>query len=305
MRKRWVWHSSWVFGGVLLVSGLWAGEEDTQGDSARRKPAADEATHDEATCTGCAAEAVWGRFVEHLQRQGKAGLIPEGLLPQSEEAAETPEEAEAQRVAREKFQRLLQGTDPIRGVLFRLSPDMINLDEALTPFPIGTPIAQEKLPRVRELATRLAQSEDPFLAPYGVLNCARLDLQQGDFASAIDPLEKLTRSCSFLPRKDAYRLLADAYIEKGDDALAVLSLQFLKLECGAIDTGGVTWADEELKKIRDRKFAGPLDNSESSMRSIEKLILEREVGAHTQTRQERVEGIIDRVVKLLERQGGG
>ena len=117
-------------------------------------------------------------------------------------------------------------------------------------------------------------------------------------------LDPLARSPYFLPRWQARRSLAEAYVGLGDDTLAILELQFFLLDLLPEADGDRHWAQYQLKKIRAREHPGPLHHSEESMQSISRSLSGLEVGSETQAKEQRVEEILIKVAKLLERMGG-
>lgn len=247
-------------------------------------------------CAGCSAEAVWGAFVDYLRETGHEDLIPEDLQPLTGDETSDLE-------MRAEFQASLVRSDPVKGVLFKLSPALVNLD-ALFHEAGAEPLSAESLAKARELAASLRDSKNPYLAPYGLLFGAQMDLQAGDCAQAVKALEGLSKSCFFLPRKEAHRHLARGYSCAGDDTLALLELQFYMLDLPSQDETDRHWAQDELKKIRDKKHPGPLHQSEESMRSISTLIDGHDVGEPTQSKERRVEEILEKVATLLEKKAG-
>ena len=254
-------------------------------------------------CAGCSAEAVWKGFLDHLRETGHGDLIPPDALPPEKDEDDEDGDAAADRAARGAFPLSLVSGEPLRVILFKLSPDLVNID-AMFSEAAGEQLPPEKVEKARALAAKLRESKDPYLEPYGVLHGARLDIQAGDCPAAVKALEGLVKSCFFLPRREARRHLARAYSCVGDDTLALLELQFFLLDVPPQDEADALWAKDELKKIRDKKHPGPLHHSEENMRSISGLISGLDVGDPTQAKERRVEDILDKVAKLLEKKGG-
>jgi hypothetical protein len=255
------------------------------------------AAHDDKLCAGCSAEAIWAAFLEHLKAAGKADLIPPSALPVDEDE----ENGEPGRDGVD----LLSG-DPVKGILFQLSPDLVNLDALFSTWAAeARPPAGEELEKARALAGKLRDSKDPYLAAYGVHFGSRLDVAAGDCQKAVAALEGLVRSCHFLPRREARKTLAQAYTCTGDDTLALLEYRLFQVDLPAEDETERAWADGEIKKIREKEHAGPLHHSEASMKEIAVDIGQLEVGQPTQAKAKRVEDVLEKVAKLLEQQGGG
>jgi hypothetical protein len=275
-------------------------------------------------CSTCAAKEVWSGFVEHMKAKGRADLIPEEWLKAVEEKKDKKDDAkndepkngdlkngdlkngaaEDEKDLKPSFDP--EAGDPIRGVLFKISPDLINLD-SLFEFAEGKPLDPASAEKARALVEKLRAAKDPYLEAYAEFYGARLDVEAKSYEAARKPLEGLVESKHFLPRREARRYLAQAYRGLPDETLAVLELQFFLLDLPEENESDVVWAEEELKAIREKKAQkddGPLHDSEKSMRSISTLISGLDVGNPTQGKQLRVEDILDKVAKLLERKGG-
>ncbi|MBI4605487.1 MAG: hypothetical protein HY721_26275 [Planctomycetes bacterium] len=269
-----------------------------------------EASHGEK-CADCTAEAVWKGFLKHLQAQGRADLIPPGALGSKEEGeageSDPGDPSDPAGAPRAPVIDLLAG-DPVKGILFKLSPDLVNLD-AIAGGADGKPLGAEDAAKARALAEKLRASSDPYLEAYGTLHGARFDLEgpereKGACEKARAALEGLITSHHFLPRREARRSLAQAYSCLGDDTLALLELQFFLLDVAPEADADRAWAKDELRKIREKEHPGPLHHSEENMRSISESISGLDVGEGTQGKERRVEDILDKVAKLLEQKGG-
>lgn len=248
-------------------------------------------------CESCQAGDIWKSFQDHLRASGREDLVPaEPVLP--------PDSSPEGEPSAPKPKVDLQATDPIRGILFRMSNDLVNLD-ALFQEAEGKPLEGKQLEKARKLVAAIRASEDPFLRAYGDLHGARLDLESGEHAGAVKTLDGLVKSCWFLPKRDARRHLAAAYRGAGDDTLAILEIQFFLADLPPENEVDRAWAREELRRIREKDHQGPLHDSEASMRSISGLIAGLDVGEGTQAKSRRVEDVVDKVAKLLERLGGG
>jgi hypothetical protein len=274
-------------------------DEDSKADAQKLEQLAALEKNHAAKCAGCGAEAVWERFVEHLRALKHDDWIPKDLLPI--DSRDTDE-----GVTREEhvaYQQQLLASDVVKGILFKLSPELVNLD-ALYSEAAGQPLSAENLEKARALAAKLRESQDSFLPPYGILYGAMADIQAGECASALKALEPLLKSCFFLPRREAHRHLARAHSCAGDDTLALLEVQYFLLDLPEQSEADHAWAADELRKIRDKKHPGPLHHSEENMRSISTLISGLEVRDPTQQKERRVEDILAKVAELLERKAG-
>ncbi len=288
----------------FCLTGL-AGGEPAGSDGVKAAVDAAEADKHADKCAGCSAEAVWKGFIDRLRETGHGDLIPPDALPaeKDEDDDSAAGDAALDKGARGAFQLSLLSGDPVKGILFKLSPELVNID-ALFSEAASDQLKPEQVEKARALAAKLCASRDPYLEPYGVLHGARLDIQAGDCPAAVKALEGLVKSCFFLPRREARRHLARAYSCVGDDTLALLELQFFLLDVPPQDDADALWANDELKKIRDKKHPGPLHHSEENMRSISGLISGLDVGDPTQAKERRVEDILEKVAKLLEKKGG-
>jgi hypothetical protein len=288
---------------VFLASGL--GAADTRLPEPDKSLAGAGASRHPEKCESCQAGDIWKSFQDHLRASGREDLIPAEppgdptILPQEEETSPQGAEPPAPKPKVD-----LQATDPIRGILFRMSNDLVNLD-ALFQEAEGKPLEGKRLEKARKLVAAIRASEDPFLRAYGDLHGARLDLAAGDHAGAVKTLDGLLKSCWFLPKREARRHLAAAYRGAGDDTLAILEIQFFLADLPPENEVDRTWAREELRQIREKDHKGPLHDSEASMRSISTLLAGLDVGEGTQAKSRRVEDVVDKVAKLLELLGGG
>jgi hypothetical protein len=282
-----------LFAGFLMVADAGAaGLANAVAPKERPAPTAHE------KCDGCNAQDVWHGFLDHLVETGRSDLAPPGALEALEASrAEAPKERSKDDPPAPKVD--LQATDPIRGVLFRMSKDFVNLDALVTESQ-GKPLEGADREKAAALAEKLRGSEDPYLKAYGELHGARLDLDAGKADPAAGALEKLVESHHFLPKREARRLLSRAYRARGDDTLALLELQFFLEDLPAGNETDRAWARDELRRIRETKHEGPLHDSGKSMKSISGLIEGHEVGDGTQSKERRVEDILQKVAKLLE-----
>ena len=256
----------------------------------------------EAPETPSTPESVWHGFLEHLVDAGRSDLAPPGELEKLE--ASKPEEPK-ERSKDEPVPKVdLQATDPIRGVLFRMSKDFVNLDALVTESQ-GKPLEGADREKAAGLVEKLRGSDDPYLKAYGELHGARLDLEAGKAEESAKALEKLVESHHFLPKREARRLLARAHRARGDETLAILELQFFLDDLPPGNETDRAWARDELRRIRETKHEGPLHDSGKSMKSISGLIEGLEVGDGTQAKERRVEDILLKVAKLLEQKGKG
>jgi hypothetical protein len=271
----------------------------------------------EAPETPSAPEAVWHGFLEHLVETGRADLAPTSLAPfrsasddprgagdGSSPSLQGPGAKERSKDDPPAPKVDLQATDPIRGVLFRMSKDLVNLD-ALVSASQGKPLEGADREKAAGLVEKLRGSEDPYLKAYGELHGARLDLEAGKAEESAKALEKLVESHHFLPKREARRLLAQAHRARGDETLAILEIQFFLEDLPPGNETDRAWARDELRRIRETKHEGPLHDSGKSMKSISGLIEGLEVGDGTQSKERRVEDILDKVAKLLEQKGKG
>jgi tetratricopeptide (TPR) repeat protein len=223
------------------------------------------------------AYEVWKGFLDHLRALGREDLIP----------AQADEET---------FD--LATTDPVRGVLFRLSGDLIELD-ALFSEP-GRTLDADGRARAAALAARLSAAEDPYLKAYGDYFGARLDIERGEAPRAVRTLTELLRSPHFLPRRAAQKELAAAYRAAGDPTLAILELQLILAGLPPEAESERAWAKEELRKVRAASGLGPLAETGGRMASISELLRRHEVGGATQDEERRVEDVLVKIAALLE-----
>jgi hypothetical protein len=284
---------SWIGAGAGLAANAVAPEEKPR---TTRAPAAHE------KCDSCNARDIWRGFLEHLVETGREDLAPAGAL----EALKAEDEAAKERDEDEPPPPKVdfQATDPIRGVLFRVSKELVNLDALLVEAQ-GKPLEGADRERAAALVEKLRAADDPYVKAYGDLHGARLDLDAGKAEEAAQALEKLVVSHRFLPKREARRLLARAHRARGDDTLALLELQFFLDDLPPGNEADRAWANDELRRIRETKHEGPLHDSGKSMKSISGLIEGLDVSDGTQAKERRVEDILQKVAKLLEQKGKG
>lgn len=258
------------------------------------------------------AETVWRDFVKHLYRTDLEGLLPEELRNPK---GSIPPDSELD----------LQGTDPIRGFLFRTSSALIDLDELFQEAELGvtgsgrpeasTPEGAKEVGTVKEransnqlapasrlraqrLVRELSTSKNPYLRVYGDYYSARLDVGEKRFLDAQPKLEQLTRSRRFLPRQEAQRLLAQTYRGLGQPTLALLELQSFLTTLGPGQDSERAWGVEQLRQLSE-SHPGPLKEAGDDMQSIATLLRERRIGADTRERQRQVEVVLEKIVDLL------
>jgi hypothetical protein len=314
-----------IFLTSLLVGPAWSAEASVSGTTEPGK-ALDLPGHAHpGKCDACTAAAIWESFVQRLRTTGHEDLIPAdaendaapaggdvvdaggdavdagGDAAHEHESAESAESAPKHGAAKQNVD--LQATDPIRGVLFRMSNDLVNLD-AIFQEAQGKPLDEATREKAQKLAARIRSSEDPFLKAYGDFHAARLDLEEGKHSEAAKALDGLVKSCYFLPKREARRHLAGAYRGTGDDTLAILEIQFFLNDLPPENEVDRAWAREELRRIREKNHEGPLHDSETSMRSVSTLVSGLDVGEGTQGKARRVEDVIDKVAKLLDLMAG-
>jgi hypothetical protein len=221
---------------------------------------------------------IWAGFVEHLKAAGREDLLPAG----PDGAVLTPD---------------FKSGDPLLGVLFRLSPELINLHALFDEE--GGVAAADRAERARKLIDKVRGHDDPYVREYGEYFAARLALESGEAEEGARGLEKLLQSSRFLPRGEVHRQLALAYRRLGEETLAILELQFYLAGLSREESAHRFWAEEQLKEIR-QAHKGPLHDCAERARGISSLISLKQVGEPTQDKQRRVEEILDKVAKLLE-----
>jgi hypothetical protein len=258
------------------------------------------------------AETVWRDFVKHLYSTDLEGLLPEEFRNPK---GSIPPDSELD----------LQGTDPIRGFLFRTSSALIDLDELFQEAELGvtgsgrpeaqTPegakdveavtegvnanqLAPASRLRAQRLVHELSASKNPYLRVYGDYYSAWLDVGEKRFLDAQPKLERLTRSRRFLPRHEAQRLLAQTYRGLGQPTLALLELQSFLTTLGPGQESERAWGVEQLRQLSE-SHPGPLKEAGDDMQSIATLLRERRIGADTRERQRQVEVVLEKIVDLL------
>lgn len=239
---------------------------------------------------------VWEGFVEHLGSIGKSDLLPAA-------PGESDEPSETQHTEHGHPLPDLSEGDPILGILFRLSNDLINLHALFTEEERAKLDSTKWTARVEKLVNRLREEEDPYLKVYGEFFGARLALEREEFKEAAARFERLLQSPRFLPRGEAHRSLAEAYRGLGEETLAILELQFFLMDLPREATADRLWAQDELREIREH-HEGPLHDCADRARSISTLIGMKKVGESTQGKQRQVEDILEKVAKLLENHAG-
>ena len=287
---------AFLFGGLVLV-------QAADVESSERPHLEDEAEiHDETSL-----EAIWSRFVQHLEASGHEDLIPASAFAEEEDSESHEghdhfaEGAHAGHDHGEVVLPDLQKGDPVRGILFKLSKDLVVLDAWFEDAELAAKKGERRDRKIAEMIARLEATGDPWLASYGRSYAARQALEQKDVAKARELLESLVESKHFLDRANARRVLATAYREVGEETRAILELQFLLAEASPDATSDRVWAEGQLAEIREN-HDGPLHDCADRARSIGSLISVRRVDGETQGQQEDVEDILTKIADLLEDQ---
>ena len=236
--------------------------------------------------------AIWKGFVRHLYATGQEELLPEPLRHRDGSAGDGS--------AGDGSRALLDfdASDPIKGVLFRASGALIDIDAAFSRAR-GEPLGAEELPQARRWATQLEESTDPYLKPYGMYFGAQLDLQAEDYDAAMARLQLLEASSRFLPRGDVRRLVVACYIGRGQETLAILDLQYYLSTLAPERQSERAWGLGQLEELR-KEHPGPLRESGKRMRSISELLAQKRIGEKTRDEQENVELVLEKIVDLLE-----
>lgn len=227
---------------------------------------------------------VWEDFIRHLRDEGHSELADK-WQPDPAGPITVPDFSKG---------------DPIRGVLFRLSNDLVNLDSLFDEEEIRRLGSDERDRRVDELLARLDGESDAYIQDWARYYRARRALEVGRDDEARAALEKLVRSPRWLSSREARRNLAGVYQRQGEDTLAVLELQFYLLELDEEDAEERFWAEEQLRAIREKPHDGPLHDVADRATKLSDRIRRVEVGTPTQEDQEEVEDILDKVAVLLE-----
>ena len=273
---------------------------------------------------------IWQDFLQHVESIGRADVIPPAYLEQlkAPAAADASEGVEGDLdveleldlgglddddhadEAHEEHDDHdhdhdhgalvnLRNSDPIKGILFRLSGDLLDVD-ALFEENAGT-IPDDKIREARARVEKLVGSDDPYLEDYGKLYQAHLDLQEEKFEDALAVLRSASLSTRLLPipAREVQHGLVQANRALGDDTMAILELQLLLATLPPEEIAERTWAKEQLEEIR-KEHDGPLKVTGESMLSISELLAGEDIGATTQKEQRRVEEVFEKVVKIFE-----
>ncbi|MEC9352643.1 MAG: hypothetical protein VYD81_04945, partial [Planctomycetota bacterium] len=240
---------------------------------------------------------VWKKFVEHQIEQGREELLLDHL-------DDSLGELEDDRVGglaagflgAEAFPMpdLARG-DPILGILFRQSGELINLhaqfDEA------GQSQARDE--KIRSLVEKLRSGGDPFLKAYADFYAARHAMEKDDTDNAVTVMERLVKSEHFLPRHKVRKSLASLYRTRGETTLAILELQFYLKDLSEEQTTERTWARDQLKEIRE-DHDGPLHDVAGRARGISETMAKPKLDKEVQSEQHEVEDILAKIVLLME-----
>ena len=231
--------------------------------------------------------AIWKGFVRYLYASEDQDLLPEPLRNRDGSVAEGDE-----------ILLDFDVSDPIKGVLFRASGSLIDLDAKFA-VARGKPLSEEDYPVARRLAGELDESENRYLQPYGVYYGALLDLQAEEYDAAMDRLRLLEASPYFLPRESVRRLVVECYVGKGQTTLAILDLQVYLSVLAPERESERAWGLQKLKELR-ADHPGPLLESGKTMRSISDLLAAQQLGEETRGKQEHVELVLEKIVDILE-----
>ena len=240
---------------------------------------------------------VWKKFVEHQIEQGREDLLLDHL-------DDSLGELEDDRVGglaagflgAEAFPMpdLARG-DPILGILFRQSGELINLhaqfDEA------GQSQARDE--KIGALVEKLRSGGDPFLKAYADFYAARHAMEKDDTDNAVTVMERLVKSEHFLPRHKVRKSLASLYRTRGETTLAILELQFYLKDLSEEQTTERTWARDQLKEIRE-DHDGPLHDVAGRARGISETMAKPKLDQEVQSEQHEVEDILAKIVLLME-----
>ena len=125
-------------------------------------------------------------------------------------------------------------------------------------------------------------------------------------AAALDRSKELflalTESEYFLPQEEARRYLADIYLALDDPTLAILEWQLYLTELPVARESERTVAEEEIRKIREStQHPGPLRESVGRMRLVSGRLGKGDVTEPTQTEEVRLEDVLEKIAKLLEK----
>ena len=265
---------------------------------------------------------LWEKFLLHMKEEGHEEIIVEMGLDDVDNPVD-----------------FSQG-DPIRGVLFRLSGDLLRLDVLFTEA-VGKSLKGNSRQKALDAAETLRASEDPFLKVYGDYYQARLELEaalesdepdettpelggdesetdgEKDPEREVAPSRKvdtealgrakelflgLSESDYFLAQDEVRRYLAQIYLELGDPTLAILEWQLYLTELPRARQSERTHAEDEIRKIREStEHPGPLHESAERMRQVSARLRESDVGETTQGEEIRLEEVLEKIAELLEK----
>ena len=255
---------------------------------------------------------IWKAFVEHLRSAGKGDLVPAPTGETSDGHGQEGDRQEGDGQERDDRERDVSGAkdgihypdfsrgDPIRGVLFRLSNDLVNLDALFLDSEKKRLDPEKREKKIAKLLGRLKKEKDPYLRDYALYYQACQEMERGQDAKATRTLEKLVSSPRFLSGTDARRSLVKAYRRQGEETLAILELQFYLLGLDPHDAQNQLWAESQLEAIREN-HDGPMHDVADRARTISTSITLKGLGGGgTLKEQRKVEDILTKVAKLLE-----
>ncbi len=128
-----------------------------------------------------------------------------------------------------------------------------------------------------------------------IKDAAALDRAKGLFLD-------LTESEYFLPQDEARRYLADIYLALDDSTLAILEWQLYLTELPRARQSERTAAKERIRQIREStQHPGPLRESVGRMRLVSGRLDKGDVTEPTQTEEVRLEDVLEKIAKLLEK----
>ncbi len=281
---------------LLVLSAASATAKEAREDESRESARLERVDDDHNNPQETSPEETWERFVAYLDSNGHEDVA-----------------ASLKKDGKASLPDLSRG-DPIRGVLFRLSKDLINLD-ALFTGEESPGDAAARSSRIESLVERLKDQPNPYLRDYALYYEARhllrndgndTDVEVGQekaLREAAIALGEIAESPRFLGRQESRRHLAEVYRRLGEDTLAVLELRFYIVGLGPDDGTERAWAEDQLKEIREH-HEGPLHDCVDRVQSISLQIARDEVGEETQAEQRQVEAILEKVAKLLEDMAG-
>ncbi len=241
---------------------------------------------------------VWRKFVEHQIREGREELIFENLDDSLKDLDDDRLGGlAAGLLGPEAFPMpdLARG-DPILGILFRQSGELINLHALFDEAGQEGGVRDEK---IASLIEKLRPGGDPFLGSYADFYAARHAMEKDDTTTAVEIMERLVKSEYFLPRYKVRRLLASLYRSRGEVTLAILELQFYLKDLSDDHSTERKWAEDQLAEIR-KDHDGPLHDIAGRTRDISETMSEPKLDQGVQSEQKDVEVILEKIVLLME-----